>query len=446
MASAVAGPRGPGAYLRYLAAVRTPHLLFQEFASRYGDVVRLPAGPKHVYLLSHPDHVRQVLVDHQDVVSKGRGAAASGRMLGDGLLTTEAARHDADLDVVQPALGTERLTRLGDAIAQEAARCLDRRFPEAGRVDVYPRLAKVTLPMAVMATVGEGSDGGEGPRIVQAIDDLYDTFNALKVLPSLGPLVRLPIPRVRRFERASRTVDQMLGEAIARRRVDPGPWIVGDLFGVDGRRAMTDHEIRDQLVQLYGGHRAARVAQTWTMYQLAGNPEIQQKLHDEVDSVLGDRPPGGEDFHRLPYTTKVFSESLRFYPPVWILTRRVLRDLPVSGGTLPAGSILFVSEWVIHHDPRWYPDPERFDPERFTDQAVRARHDSAFFPFGAGKRGCVGSPFAWLEGVLLLASIAQRWRISLVPGFEPEPLMRVNIKPRRGMLLQLERRKQAAST
>lgn len=446
MASAVAGPRGPGTYLKYLAAVRKPHLLFQEFADRYGDVVRLPAGPKHVYLLSHPDHVQQVLVDHQDSVSKGRGAAASGRMLGDGLLTTEAARHDADLDVVQPAFDTERLTRLGDAIAQEAARCLDRRFREAGHVDVYPRLAKVTLPMAVMATLGEGSDGGDGPRIVQAIDDLYDTFNSLKVLPSLGPLVHLPIPRVRRFERASRTVDEVLGSSVARRRADPGPWIVGDLFGADGRRGMTDHEIRDQLVQLYGGHRPARVAQSWTMYQLAKHPEIQQKLHDEVDSVLGDRIPGGEDFHRLPYTTKVFSESLRFYPPVWILTRRVLRDLPISGGTLPAGSILFVSEWVIHHDPRWYPEPERFDPERFTDQAVRARHASAFFPFGAGKRGCVGSPFAWLEGVLLLASIAQRWRISLVPGFEPEPLMRVNIKPRRGMLLQLERRKEAAST
>jgi cytochrome P450 len=443
MPSETAGPRGAGTYLKYLGAVRTPHLLFQDFARRYGDFVKLPAGPKDVYLLSHPDQVREVLVDQQDAVSKGRGAAASGRMLGDGLLTTEAARHDADLEVVQPAFNPVRLTGLGDAIAQEAARCLDRLFPETGRVDVYPRLAKVTLPMVVMATLGEGSDGGEGPRIVRAIDDLYETFNALRVLPSLGPLVHVPIPRVRRFERASETVDDVLGRAIASRRADPGPWMVGDMFEVQGRRGLSDHEIRDQLVQIYGGHRPARVAQSWTMYQLARNPDVQQRLHDEVDLVLDGRIPAGDDYHRLPYTRQVFAESLRFYPPVWILTRRVLRDMPVSGGVLPADSILFVSEWVIHHDPRWYPDPERFDPERFTEEATRGRPEHAFFPFGAGRRGCVGSPFAWLEGVLLLASIAQRWRISLVPGFEPEPLMRVNIKPRRGMLLHLERRKKS---
>jgi cytochrome P450 len=446
MPSVVAGPRGPGTYLKYAASSRTPHLLFQELARRYGDLVKLPAGPKDVYLLSHPDHVRQIFVDHQDSVSKGRGAAASGRMLGGGLLTTEAARHDADLDVVQPALDPERLKRLGDAVSEEAARCLDRNLPSAGRVDVYPSLAKVTLPMLVMATLGEGSDDGEGPGIVRAIDDLYDTFNALKIVPSLGPLVRLPIPRARRFERSSRTVDEVLGRAIARRRAEPGPWIVADLFGAGGRRGLSDHEIRDQLVQLYGGHRPARVAQSWTMYQLARNPQVQARLHDEVDSVLRGRRPGGDDVDRLRYTTKVFSESLRFYPPVWVLTRRVVRDLPVTGGSLPAGSILFVSEWVIHHDPRWYPDPERFDPDRFEDEAVRARPEHAYFPFGAGRRGCVGSPFAWMEGVLLLASIAQRWRISLVPGFEPEPLMRVNIKPRRGMLLQLDRRTGAPGT
>ncbi len=440
MPSQTPGPRGPVTYVSYLGAVRTPHLLFQTYAHRYGDVVKLAAGPKRVYLLSHPDHVREVFVDQQDSVSKGRGAAASGRMLGDGLLTTPAARHDADLSVVQPAFDSERLARTGDAIAQEAARCLDRVFPRSGRVDVYPRLAKVTLPMAVMGTLGEGSDGQEGPRIVQAIDDLYDTLNALRVLPSLGPLVRLPIPRVRRFERASRTVDEVLGRAIARRRADPGPWIVRDMFGAEGGPGMSDHEIRDQLVQLYGGHRPARVAQSWTMYQLARNEEVQQRLHEEVDAVLGDRIPGGGDFQQLPYTRKVLAESLRLYPPVWVLTRRVIRDLKLSGGTVPAGSILFISQWVIHHDPRWYPDPELFDPERFSDEVVRARPEYAFFPFGAGRRGCVGSPFAWLEGVLLLASIAQRWRISLVPGFEPEPVMRVNIKPKHGVLLHLERR------
>jgi cytochrome P450 len=426
-------------YLRYVGAAKTPQRLLQESARTYGDFVKLPAGPKDVYLLSHPDHVRQVLVDHPDSVSKGRGAASLGRMLGNGLLTTDGARHDADLAVVQPALDPQRLARLGDAMVREAHRCLDRRFPKEGRVDVYPRLAKVTLPMAVVATLGEGSDGAEGTGIVQAIDDLYETLSALKLLPSLGPLVRLPIPRVRRFEDASRTVDAVLGRAIARRRRDPGPWIVGDLFAADGR-SLSDHEIRDQLVQLYGGHRPARVAQSWTLYQLAKHPDVQRTLHEEVDSVLGDRIPGGDDFHRLPYTRKVLSESLRCYPPVWVLTRAVLRDVPVSGGTLPAGSMVLISQWVVHHDPRWYPDPERFDPERFSDDVIPSRPEHAFFPFGAGKRGCVGSAFAWLEGVLLLASIAQRWRISLVPGFEPEPQMRVNIRPKHGMLLDLERR------
>jgi cytochrome P450 len=435
------GPRGFGAYVDYLRAVKTPHLLFQDVARRYGDFARLPAGPKQVFLLSHPDHVREVFVDNVDGVSKGRGAAASGRMLGDGLLTTEATVHDPDRAVVEPALDPERLIQLADAIAAEGDRCLSR-WKVNGRVDVYPALAKVTLPMAVQGLMGEGSDGTLGPRIVQSIEDLYDTFNAFKVLPSVDSLAKtLPLPKVRRFERASRRVDDVMTEAIERRGADPGPWVMSDWFPREGRPGLSDRQIRDHLVQLFGGHRPARVTQSWTMHLLARNPEIQEKLYAEIDSVVGDRLPGGSDYHRLEYTRKVFAEGLRWYPPVWVLTRRVNRDLAVRGGTLPAGSIIFVSEWVIHHDPRWYEEPERFDPERFSEEATEARPEFAYFPFGAGYRDCVGSPFAWLEGVLLLALIVQRWRISSVPGFEPEPLMRVNIKPRNGMVLALEPRR-----
>jgi cytochrome P450 len=434
-------PRGIGTYVHYLRSVKTPHLLFQEVARRYGDFARLPAGPKRVFLLSHPDHVREVFVDNVDAVSKGRGAAASGRMLGAGLLTTEAAVHDPDRAVVEPALDPDRLIRLGDAIGAEGDRCLSR-WSANGPFDVYPALARVTLPMAVQGLMGEGSDGPLGPRIVQAIDELYDAFNAFKVLPSIDSLAKsLPLPKVRRFERASRRVDGIVAEGIERRRADPGPWVMSDWFPREGGPGLSDRQIRDHLVQLFGGHRPARVTQSWTMHLLAKHPEIQERVAEEIDSVLGDRIPGGEDVPRLVYTRKVFAEGLRWYPPVWVLTRRVNRDLAVSGGTLPAGSIIFVSEWVIHHDPRWYEDPERFDPERFSDEASAARPEFAYFPFGAGYRDCVGSPFAWLEGVLLLAMIVQRWKISSVPGFEPEPLMRVNIKPRNGMVLDLEPRR-----
>jgi cytochrome P450 len=439
MSGTAPGPRGLGTYVKYLGAVRAPHLLFQDFARRYGDFVRLPAGPKKTYLLSHPDHVREVLVEGAASVSKGRGAAASGRMLGAGLLTTAGARHDADREVVEPTLDPARIEELGDAIVQEADRRLSR-WNVSRPIDVYPLLAKVTLPMLVQATLGEGSDGPLGPRVVDAVDELYDAFNDFKVLPSLGPLVRLPFPKVKRFERAEREADAAFREAIGRHR--EGPWIASDLV----KAGMTNQEIRDQLVQLYGGHRPARVAQSWGMHLLARNPDVQARLADEVDSVLGDRLAGGADYGKLPYTRKVWSEILRYYPPVWILTRRVTRDLPVSGGTMPAGSILFVSQYVIHHDPRWYPDPERFDPERFSEEKVTGRHPYAYFPFGAGIRGCVGSPFADLEGVLLLATIVQRWKISPVPGFEPVPLMRVNIKPKNGVRVKLDRRKDEAAT
>ena len=438
MTSRTPGPRGLGTYVTYLGAVRAPHLLFQDLARRHGDFVKLPAGPKKTYLLSHPDHVREVLVDGARSISKGHGAAASGRMLGAGLLTTAGARHDADRAVVEPALDPVRISELGDAIVEEADRRLGT-WNDTKPLDVYPLLAKVTLPMLVKGTLGEGSDGTLGPRIVDAVDGLYDAFNAFRILPSLGPLTRLPLPKVQRFQRAEREADAALMEAIDRRRVDPGPWIVGDLVA---RGGMNNRQIRDQLVQLYGGHRPARVAQSWGMYLLAKNIDVQERLAQEIETVLGDRSPGGADYSKLTYTRKVWSEILRFYPPVWILTRRVNRELSVSGGMLPAGSILFVSGYVIHHDARWYPDPERFDPERFSEEASAGRHDFAFFPFGAGIRGCVGSPFADLEGVLLLATIVQRWRISTVPGSEPEPLMRVNIKPKRGVLLRLTRREE----
>ena len=193
--------------------------------------------------------------------------------------------------------------------------------------------------------------GPKGRRIVRVIEVLYDALNAFKVLPSLGPLVRLPLPNVRRFERASHEVDVVLGHAIERRRADPGPWVVGDLMPRDGREGLSDHQIRDHLVQLFGGHRPARVTQSWTMHLLAKNPDIQERLKEEIDSVVGDRLPGGADYPHLEYTRKVFAEGLRFYPPVWVLTRRVIRDLQVSGGTLPSGSIIFISQWVIHPTP-----------------------------------------------------------------------------------------------
>ena len=204
---------------------------------------------------------------------------------------------------------------------------------------------------------------------------------------------------------------------------------------------MSDELVRDEVMTFFlAGHETTANALTWTWYLLSQNPEPEAKLHAEIDTVLAGKLPSAGDIPKLPYTDMVFSEAMRLYPPAWVLRRQALSDFKVGGYVLPAGSYVVLSQYVLHRDSRFYPQPSRFDPERWTPEAVAARHRFAYFPFGSGTRLCIGQPFAWTEGLLLIATLAQHWKLRLAPGHEVGLEPSVTLRPKNGMPMTLHRR------
>ncbi len=204
--------------------------------------------------------------------------------------------------------------------------------------------------------------------------------------------------------------------------------------------------MRDEVVTfLLTGSEAPSLALTWTWYLLARHRDVEATLHAEFNHVLGGRLPTVEDLPRLEYTRMVFAEAMRLYPPVWVLTRQAIRPVDIGPYTLPAGSTILVSPWVMHHDPRYYPDPFRFDPQRWTPERQAARPKFSYFPFGGGHQRCIGESFAWTEGVLLLATLAQGWQPRLVSSRPTKPRPRATLRPASGLPMRLERRQRDQS-
>jgi cytochrome P450 len=284
--------------------------------------------------------------------------------------------------------------------------------------------------------------------IAGALAEIMELFNML-LLPYSEYLEKLPLPQMRRFERARAKLDAIIYRIVEARRRDGGD--AGDLLSMllaardeegDGS-GMTDQQIRDEVMTLtLAGHETTANALSWTWYLLAQHPEVESRLHDELDDVLerGRRLPTVADLPRLRYTEMILSESMRLYPPAWVVGRLAIRDYAVRGYVVPAGSLVLASQYVTHRDARFFAEPERFEPARWTPEAREARPAYSYFPFGGGARRCVGEGFAWMEGVLLIAAIASGWRMRLDPEHRVETYPRITLRPRRGVRVTLERR------
>jgi cytochrome P450 len=261
-------------------------------------------------------------------------------------------------------------------------------------------------------------------------------------------LEKLPLPSTRRFERARGRLDATIARLIAERRKNPRDRtdlltlliLAQDTEGDGG--GMSDAQLRDEAMTIFlAGHETTANALTWTWHLLSQNPDVEARLHEELDRVLDGRPPGFADLPRLRYTEMVLSESMRLYPPAWIVGRRAIVEHDLGGYRIPVGSILLLSQWITHRDARFFPDPLRFDPLRFTPEAQGARPKFAYFPFGGGPRVCIGEGFAWMEGVLLLATIARRWRLSRTGGTPVTPTAMITLRPKGGLLMRVEPRR-----
>jgi cytochrome P450 len=415
----------------------------QKTARAHGDIVHIRLGPQHAYVISNPEWIKDILITHQTNFTKSRMLERAKVLLGEGLLTSEAEFHKRQRRLVQPAFHRDRLIGYGAAMAECAAQCRDR-WTAGTKFDVSREMNRLTLAI-VARTLFSADVSSEADEIGTALTEVLGLFEMV-LMPFSEWIEKLPLPSVRRFERARDRLDQTIYRMIAERRAsgeDKGDLLSMLLLAQDeDSSTMTDKQVRDEALTLFlAGHETTANALTWTWYLLSQNPEAEARFHAEIDRVLAGRLPTFDDLPQLKYVEMVFAESMRLFPPAWGIGRRPIQDYRVGEYEIPARSVVLMSPYVVHRDARWFPEPERFDPDRWLPENVAARPKFSYFPFGGGARVCIGERFAWMEGVLLLATLGAKWRLKLVPGHRVETRALITLRARYGMEMAVEGRR-----
>jgi cytochrome P450 len=438
-------PPGPDFWrmLKPLWRIRRDRITpIQKLMHRYGDISTVQIGPMRFFFLNHPEIIQECLVTRHRDFHKDRGYAFLRHLLGNGLLVSEEDFHLRQRRMIQPAFHRKRLAGYGQAMIDFAGEVRDG-WEDGEERDVYRDMMQLALVI-----VGRALFTAEVKENAKMVADALDYIMAYEEIffTPWGPLaIRLPLPSTRKFHGWIGKLDEVIYRLIDEHKSSGD---TGDVLSMllaaqdedDGSR-MSDKQIRDEAITIFAaGHETTAIALTWTWYALSQNPEVEAKLHEELDQVLGGRAPRPEDYPQLQYTRRVFAESMRMFPPAYMMGREAVRETELGGYKIPKYSQVVVSPFITQRDPRFYPDPLRFDPDRFLPEAESARHKFAYFPFGGGKRLCVGEGFAWMEGVLVLATLAQQWKLRLKPGFEIGFDPRVTLRPKGGMPMTLHRR------
>jgi len=418
---------------------RSPLSFFEELKQSYGDVVRFKLFRERFILFSDPALVNEVLVTKQNSFRKGRALEGARVFLGNSLLVSEGEEHTRQRRLIQPAFHRGRIAGYAQVMAERTRKWIEAQH--AGKeIDLAVEMNRLTL-----AVVGETLFGSEveaeAHEIAESLTVVIENFNRM-LLPFWNVLQRVPTKRNLRLRDAQRRLDATVYRVISQRREDGRDH--GDLLSMllaaedadNPQKRLTDTEVRDQAMTLFlAGHETTANALAWTWHLLTQHEPVRVKMKAEIDAVLGpDRLPGLEDTAKLPYTTAVLSESMRLFPPVWVVGRRALDDITIGDYAVPRRTIVITSQYLIHRDERFWPRATEFLPERWLDeQAHAARPKFAYFPFGGGARICIGDAFAWTEGVILLAVMARRWRFEAMPDQNIELSASVTLRPKHGL-------------
>jgi len=420
-----------------------------------GDVVRLRFGAVNPHLVLHPDGVQHVLqTNARNYDKQTRGFNKLKLALGEGLLTSEGALWRKQRRAIQPAFHKERLEGFAAIMTEAAASMLDgwdKRREPLDALDIVEEMTALTLDI-IARTMFSAELGADSKSLADMVTLAGRHINS-RITSLTGMLdfwERLPTPANRRFWAALRQGDGLIQKVIERRRggdADPleaselGGEPRGDLLSMlmasrdqETGEAMSDQQLRDEVVTIFSaGHETTAQALTWTFYLLSTHPEAEQRLRDEVRAALGDAPPSLADLPRLGYAARVIKEAMRLFPPAWAISRRAEAEDRIGGYRIPAQGFVLLCPYLTHRHPDFWENPEGFDPDRFLPERSQGQHRFAYVPFGAGARMCIGSNFAMMEAQLVLASIVQRYRLSLVPGHpvELEPL--ITLRSRTGM-------------
>ncbi|GAA5198714.1 cytochrome P450 [Rugosimonospora acidiphila] len=439
-------PRVQGGRLAALRQMRGDPLGFFTRARREcGVIARLPV-PGRLYLVSDPDAIHRGLTATGRDYAKGQGRSRDPdragfqplqRILGQGLLTSAGPLWRRQRRLIQPMFHHARIAQYCEVFADLAERT-GAGWRDGEVRDVHADMTELTLAIVARTVFDIDLDAAIVAQIQQWLGANMATARRGANLPLMRYLDLLPLPSTRRWNADRRALDAMIHELIANRRAAAGSG--NDLLGLlleardaDTGEAMPDGQVRDEAVTLLlAGHETTANALAWSLHLLGTHPPAQERLRAELDEVLAGRRPGAADLPRLPYATAVLREAMRLYPPAWVVARRLLTAQEVCGHRLRAGSVLVFSSWVMHRDARWWPEPERFRPERWLE-GPSGRPRYAYFPFGGGPRQCIGNAFAEAEGALALATLCRHWRFTPASDAPVSPQPLVTLRPRSGV-------------
>jgi cytochrome P450 len=419
----------------------SPLEMFSKLARGYGDVVGIRVLNFRNIFINHPDTIEEVLVTNARKYIKGRVLRANRHVFGEGLLTSEGDFWLRQRRLAQPAFHRARIASYAATMVEYTQRMLES-WRSGEERDAHQEMMRLTLQIVTKTLFDadverEAQDVGKS---LQMLLELGANFRRTLFIPHW-----VPTPTNLRIKREIAFIENILFRIIQERRASGHD--AGDLLSMllqaqdeDGSR-MTDRQLRDETITLFlAGHETTASTLSWTWWLLAKNPAVEAKLHAELDAVLSGRAPSLEDLPKLTYTGNVITESLRLYPAAWGLARVAIEDHELAGYPVKKGMGIAMAQWVVHRDPRWYDAPEDFRPERWGGDLLKRLPRFAYFPFGGGPRQCIGNTFAVMEATLLLATIAQKYRLRLVANHPVMPLASITLRPRHGVRVSLESR------
>lgn len=410
---------------------------------RYGDLVRMRSGPWSWVAIRHPDHLKHVLQDNNTNYHKGIFYEELRLLVGNGLITSDGDFWLRQRRLAQPAFHRHKIASFADTMVNYTGDMLDRwqAHPADQPLDIHHEMMALTLRIVGQALFGSdvSSQASEiGDAVTYALDFINDRGTRILNAPMAAPL-----PAHQKFKQATNRLDTVIQRLIdtRRRTGDLGDDLLTMLLHArdeDTQAQMTDQQLRDEAMTIFlAGHETTANLLTWAFYLLSVHPTVRQKLEAEIADVLGGRPPTFADLPNLRYTRMVIDETLRLYPTAWLISRTATHDDAIGGYRIPANTPISMSIFITHRDPRWWPNPEGFDPERFAPETDDSRPRFAYLPFGGGPRLCIGNNFAIIEAQIVMAMLTQRFQLNAVPGYLPVPEPAVTLRPRYGMPMQL---------
>jgi cytochrome P450 len=418
---------------------------FTQWARTYGDIFHYRFLYRHIYFLNHPDLIKEVLVTRAPSFSKGDAVRVNRRIFGNGLLSNEGASWLTQRRLIQPAFHHSRIETYAATMVAYSER-MQATWQSGETRDIHEEMMRLTLEIVSRALFSV-EIASRGDRVGVALNTLMQLSTGGRLLLP-DALRRVPTPGNLRYQRATGELDEIVYSIIGNRQTaanDGSHDLLGAMLEAryDDGSAMSVQQLRDEVMTLLlAGHETTAVSLSWTWLLLSQNPEVEQQLWSELDQVLAGRAPAVQDIPHLSCTERVVKEAMRLYPPAWAIVRTAQQACDIGEYTIPAGSSVVMSQWVMHRDPRFYDEPERFRPDRWLEERYKSAPRFSYFPFGGGPRICIGASFAMTEAVLVLATIAQKWQLRLASAAPPAPVPGITLRPRNGLTMRVSRRPQ----